>query len=267
MGLAIAYRLVVGHNRRRWLVQPRDRTKEKAEGQQMAATIGTKRKMRTFQLQVALDSPHAVKWVEEVIGNIERDRLMVYRPDDKHALDWKTDTTGDVFLETRATMPVSIKEWLPVGCQVIEWKNFDDQDTLGIYQNNAHEVLWPFSPFGNSIPQGPSAFAASIGLRHELLSGADEAWFKGLVAHELVHAYDLMRFLVPAFLDWNAFWRNVLHSGADSARRALVSQWGFRNQFVDSYGEGPELSELERYWPSNAKTWFKGFNAKWRETS
>jgi len=228
----------------------------------MSTVLGAKRKTRTFRLQISLGIPEAVKWAEEVIENIEHDELLVYRPDDNHALDWQTNENGDIQIETRATLPVSIKEWLPIACQLIEWRAFTDQETLGMYRHNANEVLWPVFPYGDAVPQGPSAFTATIGLRNEWLDDSDEAWFKGLVAHELVHALDSMRFFVPAFLDWKAFWTHMLDSG--SSCDTLRSQWSIRSQFVDSYAEPLELAELKRYWPSSASTWFEGFNAKWR---
>ena len=81
--------------------------------------------------------------------------------------------------------------------------------------------------------------------------------FKCIIAHELVHVFDMMRFVVPAFMDWRSFWTHVLEEG--SACDILQSRFNCISSFVDCYGEESELAMIEEDWPSQAKIWFDAF--------
>lgn len=202
--------------------------------------IGIKQRVRTFQLRLGLGIPRADGWVTEVINDIENDKLLVYRPDDDQALAWQTSKRGNLRLEGRATLAVNIRDWLPTACQMIQWRTFHDDDTIGNYSHNGSQVLWPLSPPDGCLPLGPGAFTGIIGLRKAgLVAQEDEDWFKGLVAHEMVHAFNLMRFLVPAFMDWRAFWRHLLQGGC--VCDVLRTQLGIRDECVDKYGDIREL--------------------------
>ena len=221
--------------------------------------LGTKRKMRHFKLKVSLSGDPFDRWAQEVIDGIENDELCVYHPDDKKALDLEMTAEGDIILEGRATLPVSIREWLPVGCQLIRWQLFSTKETLetlGMYRNNGSEVLWP--KFGEYRPAGPAAFAGIVGLNVSVVR--EQAPFKCLLAHELVHVFDTMRFVVPAFMNWDAFWSNVLDHG--SRCETLWKAFDMREAFVDSYGAIQEVTELRRYWPKNADGWFDALSNK-----
>ena len=81
--------------------------------------------------------------------------------------------------------------------------------------------------------------------------------FKYVIAHELVHVFDSMIFIVPAFMDWPSFWENVLGGGGSCD--VLLSLYMDTSLFVDSYGQHNELEQLKKYWPSQAETWFDAF--------
>ena len=142
--------------------------------------------------------PH--RWVNEVIDSIERDELLVYDCTDTKALNYVRDDSGSVMLDARLSLPVSIREWLPVGCQGVRWFSYreerNDEASLAFYRHNAGTVLWPDTMC--VIPQGPAAFVAEIAIRQErtLLAAFDqrtEGVFKGILAHELVHVFDMLK--------------------------------------------------------------------------
>lgn len=223
---------------------------------------------RRFKLQIACHHPAAPIWVEQVINEIENDTLCVFDPTDESALDEVTNENGEILLLAKAKFPVSIKEWLPVGCQCIRWAHeydYTEEDKkyekiFGWYYNNAYQVLWPADC--EYDPQGPSVFLGEIVLAEAVkqrlwgdCSGQTENWFKFIIAHELVHVFDAMRFIVPAVMNWRKFYRDVLHDG--SRNDILFSKLKFTSCFVDSYGQENERAMVEQYWPSQVDKWFK----------
>jgi hypothetical protein len=219
---------------------------------------------RRFQTRINLE--FYTRFAKEVIDGIENDTMMVFRPDDEEALTVIEDSDGTINLDTRATLPVSIREWLPVVCQYIRWESecrtareggVQDNATA-YYYNNSPEVLWPVEGYE---PDGPGALIAGITLRHEKCIGdayGSEATqverLKFVIAHELVHAFQAMRFIVPAFMDWPTFWEKVLDEGCRSNR--LQTNSGWRTGFVDHYGTELELGEVMDFWPSQGQKWF-----------
>lgn len=227
-----------------------------------------KRRMRNFEFVNSLQWSNCQQWANEVIDSIEKKDLLVFDPKDSSALYTKRDTDGAMLLCSNAELPVKISEWLGVGCQRIRWfaprtdnrpngGKDTDRSCLAYYEHNAAKVLWP-----NSIdfePQGPPAFWGEIIiLDHEnkWMTRYDtdaERVFKCIVAHELVHVFEMLRLLVPAFMNWRAFYENVLADGcnndlADSLYHEL-------SLFVDAYGEKNELRSMQVYWPSQADSW------------
>jgi hypothetical protein len=221
---------------------------------------------RRFRTCINLDL--YTRFAQEVIDRIENDTINVFRPDDSGALDDVRDAGGAILLDARATLPVSVREWLPVVCQFIRWDDeydrgrardgADEKKVLAYYYNNAGEVLWPK---GRDFT-GPGALIAGVILRRERciddcakdnVVQYDRLQF--LLAHELVHAIHAMRFVVPAFMDWRTFQREVLRYGG--CCDLLGSNHASRTGFLDHYGTELELAEVLRFWPSYGKRWFK----------
>ncbi len=220
---------------------------------------------RKFELRNHIDiygpdcsGPH--RWVNEVIESIEKDELLVFDATDENALRPEFDGQGVQLLHKHATLPISIKEWLAVGCQSIGWLKADDnKDLLGCYKNNFYEVIC--CPGKCQPVEGPAAFTGEIQIRSKPELIENENKFKCVVAHEFVHVFDYMRFLVPAFMNWASFWGNVLDEGCCAEDLAINSQ--DTTFFIDDYGCKNELSGMEVYWPSQAEKWF---NALRQET-
>jgi len=216
--------------------------------------------MKTYKrkFQTHIDLRSYSRFAEEVISGIETDTINVFRPDDEHALDYVWDKDGAECIDARATLPVSIREWLPVVCQFIRLETACDKfdgEWLAYYRSNAGEVLWPVQ----SAPAGPGALIAGIVVRHEVLKHEDPEHncLKGLLAHELVHTFHAMRFVVPAFLNWRSFWRKVVSEG--TCCDILASNAESRRLFLDRYGDENELAEIMGFWPSQGKKWFDAF--------
>jgi len=211
---------------------------------------------RTFQTYIDLQIYS--RFAEEVISAIETDTINVFRPDDEHALDYVQDGDGAELIDARATFSVSIREWLPVACQFIRLETAYDRELYGqdeclaYYRSNACEVLWPVE----SEPAGPAALMAGVVVRYEALKHEDAEYncLKCVLAHELVHAFHAMRFVVPAFLNWRSFWRKVLNEGTSCD--VLASNADARRLFLDRYGDGNELAEIMAFWPSQGRKWF-----------
>lgn len=218
---------------------------------------------RQFQTHIGLYPYEPI--VEEIIAGIENDTINVFRPDDEDALVHIQDEGGAALLDARATLPVSVREWLPVVCQFIKWdccvaahECVERDNALAYYDSNASEVIWPE---GEDDPAGPGALVAGIVLRQQQCIGdtaKDAATtcnrLRFILAHELVHAFHAMRFVVPAFMDWPAFWQNVLTDGTSCD--ILNTNHGYRTGFVDHYGTEFELAEVADFWPSQAQKWF-----------
>jgi hypothetical protein len=230
--------------------------------QEMSMEHAIKTKRRTFRLENRIDQygpdyPGPHKWVEEVLSTIERDELLVFDPQDKDVLQSVFNSQGEEPLEAKATLPVLLREWLPVGCQCIRW--FDSREekeeksgAVGCYQHNAFTILWP--PGIRTSSQGPAAFVGEIAMKFMVDS---EDRFKCVLAHELVHVFDMLKLLVPAFTNWRTFYTNVLDGGLaneDAGRRHRDI-----GIFIDDYGGECERLRLVDYWPSQADRWFKAF--------
>jgi len=228
--------------------------------------LKTKTKTRRFELKLCLPFPTYIceQYAKEVIESIEQDELLVFDPKDETALKEVTNKKGEILILDKAKMPVSIKEWLPVGCQYIRYANSSvdelKEGRLAFYKTNAHQVLWPV--YAEHKPEGPAALMGEI-----IISGPDTDFddmtlyrdkFKCLIAHELVHVFEYMRFIVPAFMDWRNFWHIVVNDG--SSADLLVSNLDMTNSPIDRYGTQLELACLQDYWPSQAQNWFDAFN-------
>ena len=127
---------------------------------------------------------------------------------------------------------------------------------MAYYRSNASEVLWP----QESEPAGPAALLAGIVVRREALEDQDVEYnrLECVLAHELVHAFHAMRFVVPAFLNWHSFWRKVLTEGTSCD--ILASNDESRRLFLDRYGHENELAEIMTFWPSQGRKWFEAFH-------
>lgn len=108
-------------------------------------------------------------------------------------------------------------------------------------------------------PVGPSAFVGKIILNKQCPHMNSEYSFKCIVAHELTHCFDTMRFLVPAVMNWRICWQHILKNG--TASDVAQSMFHDTSLFVDDYGGQNELAMLRHYWPSNAKKWFNALRA------
>ena len=236
-------------------------------------SLGKKTKQRTFRLINAIDTdtsppywPGPYQAVNEVIRSIENDTLMVVNYEDDDALDAVVDDAGVEVLDHSCVVPVSIREWLPLGCQIIRFGNPGPEGVTACYQNNAYAVLFAYGdmPFEDLWPLGPDAFLGEVLIRREKRwtnVGPDwakhEDAFKFVVAHELTHVFDMLRLLVPAFRNWPAFWKHVLHSG--TLTRGVMSLYNDMSLFVDDYGGENERGIVSQYWPSQADKWFSAF--------
>lgn len=225
--------------------------------------------MKTYkrQFKTRIDLDLYTRYAEEVISGIENDTINVFRPDDEHALDDVQNEDGASLLDARAMLAVSIREWLPIVCQFIRWKcgcdvaasGRDGHDNAAAYYgSNACEVLWPIEGFD---PAGPGALIAGIVLRREkcvddaaMGDPSESDGLKFVLAHELLHAFHAMRFVVPAFMDWPTFWQEVLNEGG--CCDLLVNNHNLRTKFIDRYASENELAEVLSYWPSQGKRWF-----------
>ena len=220
-----------------------------------------KTKRRKFELKLCLPYTNQLyeQWAKEVIESIEQDELLVFDPKDTEGLRSIFDNDGAQLLHAKAKMPISIKEWLPVGCQCIRYGEGEEMEShetaYALYDSNARKVLWPVYP--EHKPEGPASFCGEILFSNEIATRFDEPFFedkfKFMVAHELVHVFDYLRFIVPAFTDWRSFWHTFVDDGL--ANDILVSHLGDMN-FVDRYGTQLELDCVQDYWPSQAKGWF-----------
>lgn len=227
--------------------------------------IGIKTIERRFEFENKLSGLEP--WVEEVIEGIEQPELKVYDPHDADALSVEFDPDRGECLDSGLTQSVDVREWLCVGCQHIGWGNIDElegkpTEVIACYESNARKVLYP--PYAERRPAGPAAFRGDIWVSKQLRMQSDlasrENWFKCIIAHELVHVFEQLQFLVPAFRNWPAFWENVLQEGyvCDVA----VGRDNNRRLFVDAYGQDHELAMMQRFWPSKAEQWFEGFRGR-----
>jgi hypothetical protein len=200
--------------------------------------------------------------VRGVLEGIEKQTIEVYHPDDEDAFLEADDGDGSQELHGRATLPVSIPEWLCVACQRIRLADEGDalrrdapSEVLAWYSSNVAKVLFPHSSLQKPI--GPAGLDAEIVLRDGaigLLPGSPDG-FKFVVAHELAHAFDAMKVAVPAAMDWDVFWERALRRGLVNEQACWVKS--LHKYFLDDYGSESELAVVEEYWPSHAKRWFE----------
>jgi len=179
------------------------------------------RTRRFAKTRIALEM--FTRYAQEVIDAIEYDTVMVVRPDDESALYGMFNERGEYLVDACCTIDASIREWLPVVCQFIRWELPTDScdrdkegDVLAYYRSNAAEVLWPCDL---SFPQGPAALVAGIAIPYQTPTRLPDdpttqmEALQCIIAHELVHAFHAMRFVVPAFMDWRTFQQAVLRDG------------------------------------------------------
>src|SRR5215204_1894554 len=74
-----------------------------------------------------------------------------------------------------------------------------------------------------------------------------------VLTHELVHVFENLPFIVPAFVDWEKYWEVALSSGSDSDEAHRLRS--LHAITLDDYGGVGELKAIENYWPSWAKVW------------
>jgi hypothetical protein len=223
---------------------------------------------RKFEFDLRWLGPLA-QAVVHVLDSLEKHTVEVYRPDDEEAFLTRLDDDGRLPLHARADLAVRIPEWICVACQRIRLQDEGDAaraaerpDALAWYYSNAQGLLFPADRLQE--PVGPAGLDAEIVLTHKaveyLTAGAaeeDPDKFQFIVAHELVHAFDAMRVIVPAVMDWKTYWEKALGSGSQcDAAREMAS---FHALFLDDYGGENELAMIEEYWPSQARRWFEAF--------
>jgi hypothetical protein len=213
------------------------------------------RKSKRRQFKLTIEVPHYFPLVEEVLDSIEQDTLYVFQPDDESAFACAVDEDNIEVLNKRATLPVSIREWLCVGCQLIEMKCCPHEDVLATYNSNLFESILAYE----DTPLGPACFWGKIGLcKGRIWKDYDDVEhdaFRFTVAHELIHVFDTLRLIVPAFMDWKTFWRKALHDG-----ESCDLAWNMFNAtagFVDRYETELEKASVAEYWPSKVEEWFR----------
>lgn len=218
---------------------------------------------RVFDLQVFL--PPYDRVVADVLNALETDEIQVLQGY-KDSLKQVFSSAAEIHLQKARTQPASIRRWLTTGCQVIRWdvgEEFTDNDRkrgrIALYTTNAAEVLFPEG--AGHRPVGPSAFLGSIIIDQQFFPPEmDEVGLnrlKCVIAHELTHVFDTLKYLVPAFVNWRKCWNDLLEAegGVDPWREFHWAQ----GCFLDDYGTQNELSMIERYWPAEARVWFEAF--------
>ena len=212
----------------------------------------TRRLNREFSLHIAIPPFDAIAL--EVLNLLEQKDLKVFPPDGD--LEWDEDFLAG------ASLPVPLLEWLPLGCQAIRWDIGDEVSKskkpglLGVYKNNAPETL--FRSGSVAPPAGPAALYGEIVISQEAFPYEGESLIddqlRCVIAHELVHVFELLRLLVPAAQDWDLCWTNLLKDGYDCD--GAIQMCNTHSCFLDNYGATDELAMLQNYWPSHAETWF-----------
>ena len=224
------------------------------------------RRQRSFSLDVSLPPLSDYAW--DVINSIEKETIEVVDPTDPAALDEVTDSTGAFLLDSDAKLTVKLSDWIAVGCQKIRWEEPEENilpiGTGGVYTSNFQIAFG--RPGSESPPLGPSVFIAEIVLpldirdtflQCETKQDIDSfvSSFQFIVAHELVHVFDKMKYLVPAFMNWRAFRTNILADGMNSDN--LLFRMSAKSGFVDDYAKQNELESIRIWWPSRADEWFR----------
>lgn len=105
--------------------------------------------------------------------------------------------------------PVSIKKLLPL---VIEKVGIADIDSLGIFRNKERtpfDVAWAFQNLysENECPFHLDFYAGAVALKKEIIQSKE--CFCYTLAHELLHAIELLPHVYPALTDWSSFFSMV----------------------------------------------------------
>ena len=234
----------------------------------------TQRKERLFKLNIDLPPPALTECAWDLVASVEREDIMVVDPHNRHALDEVTDSDGAILVNADATLAVKLADWLSIGCQRIRWEHMQETEVpktaYAMYTTNIRKVFG--GPFQESAPLGPAAFVGEIVIRRQLqramLACAREGEaensmqiFQFIIAHELAHVFDALKYLVPAFMDWRKFYKDVLCDG--TATEAVYSRMGWLSGMMDEYGYKNELGGIQQWWPSRAEQIFKARDLDW----
>ena len=187
--------------------------------------------------------------VPTLLDTLKKETVKVFPPGEI-SMRQLPDGSADVL--ANAKIPVKIREWLPVAVQSVTWDEGAAPDVYGCYRHNINEAL--FAPDSTLDPPGPAAYWGRVSV-NQRLAGSPGA-VMCVVAHELVHAFRFLPFLVPAFLNWRRF-REANGLSGDLLLNHLMAL----NNFLDDYGQA-EIQELETFWPAkNVREWVKEFSA------
>lgn len=223
----------------------------------------TKKLERSFELAVdfGLHSQFAVI-ARDALDLIEQDIIHVFRPDDPDCLRTIV-SDGEEVVAANASEPISVKEWLPLACQMISFDPRSNDAALACYAHNLHGALLPTEEVHR--PPGPAGFSGEIRFTQ---SGIDLIFalakkngeqaadaFRFIIAHELVHSIHLLKILVPAYRDWAAFWSGPLEEGRAGDDAAWVYQ--AHANVLDQYATDAERDCVAEFWPSHADRWFQ----------
>lgn len=238
--------------------------------------LATRHRKRSFRLEICLPCIWPLEvYARDVINSIEPETIMVADPTNSSTRDYSLDSDGAYLVDSDATLPVPIKDWLAIGCQRIRWQHADEKmpdGVVGMYSTNIDVALG--NPYSDSPPFGPSVFVGEIVLPsmiqkafHEYSQELDPTdlvhTFQFVLAHEFVHVLDTLKYLVPAFINWRAFLRNVLDEGC--CTDLMYSRMADRSIFIDNYGQQHELNRILYYWPTRAQDWFRTRELDWNE--
>ncbi len=231
---------------------------------------------RTYQLEVCLPCLWPLdSYAWNVINDIEHRTIQVIDPNDRDAHECLLDSDGAYLVDSDAKLTVPLEDWLAVGCQRIRWERPGEDmpdDVVGTYSSNVDITFG--TPYDESKPLGPSVFVGEIILPTKIQrafnSYFEEALPKNLVnafqfilAHELVHVFDILKYLAAAFMNWRAFRRNILGEGGSTD--LVYSRMSDKTMFIDNYGQQNELDRIRRCWPSRAEDWFQTRELSWEQ--
>ena len=225
---------------------------------------------REFSFKKCLNDKYE-KWTNDVLDSLENKELMIFDAKDENPFSNICSYEKiDQFIEERTKEKINICDYLPLACQCV--RNIQDSDIelkkeqeekkvlLASYWSNTNRTILPVSSI---LPESPAAFIGEIVL-HDLIEDKlrphkpkSEEPFKYIMAHELLHVFNGMRIIVPAFRDWKNFWAKALKKGqACSDAREVKKR-------IDNDIDDPDkvIMELEKYWPSKAEKWFNAFRS------
>jgi hypothetical protein len=112
---------------------------------------------------------------------------------------------NSIYIMDFVDYPISPTEWLPVLCQEICWENLRN-DAYSHYHRNIDAILPSPEMKANAASSlGPSAFEGRIALNRSNVVGMSMDAIRLDIAHELVHVFRAMIFVVPAFIAWKTF--------------------------------------------------------------